>query len=68
MAYRCVKNQSKECDGCMACHPEVTYTYYCPVCGDEVEETVYTTIDGEVIGCENCVQARDPEGMLDGET
>ena len=66
MAYRCSRNSMKECEGCMACQQD--RTYYCPVCGDEVEENVFITLDGEVIGCENCVQAKDPEDILDGET
>lgn len=66
MAYRCCKNHSRECDGCMDCQPDITY--YCPLCGDEVQETVYVTSDGDVIGCENCVEAKDPEDVLDNET
>ena len=66
MAYRCKKNHYKECDGCMDCQSEVIY--YCPICGDEVIENVYISTDGEVIGCENCVQVKDPEDVFDGET
>lgn len=63
MAYMCIKNFSKECDGCMACKPE--RNYYCPVCGDEVAETVYVAADGEVVGCDGCIHTKDPEDMID---
>lgn len=66
MAYRCIKNHARECDGCMACKPE--RHYYCPICGDEVTETVYVAADGEVVGCDNCIQTKDPEDMIDDET
>lgn len=53
MAMIC-KNGCKECDGCMRCYEEPK-PYFCPVCGKEVEEFVYQT-DGEIIGCESCVE------------
>ena len=65
MAFRCIKNISLECDGCMDCTP--TPHYYCPVCGKEVFETVFLN-DGEIIGCENCVETREPYEVLDNET
>lgn len=66
MAYRCIKAQSKECDGCMECKPEEKY--YCPICGEEVFESVYVMADGDVVGCENCIQNKYPEDVLDAET
>lgn len=63
MAYRCIKNSSRECDGCMGCKPEKHY--YCPVCGEEVIETAYVAADGEVVGCESCISLKDPEDVLD---
>lgn len=38
--------------------------YYCPVCGERVLEVVYVTNDGEVLGCENCGQIKEPWEML----
>ena len=60
MAYMCVK-RDRECDGCMDCAPH----YYCPVCGEEISETVYVSEDGEVVGCDNCVEAKEPQEVLD---
>ena len=60
MAYYCEKNNSIECDGCGACHPDVHY--YCPVCGEEVYETVFVS-EGEIIGCENCAEIKEPHEM-----
>ena len=65
MAYRCKLNHSKECIGCMACEEETNY--YCPVCGEKVLETVYIDNSGNVIGCENCVETKEPEEMIDYE-
>ena len=64
MAYICILSGG-ECDGCMACKP--TSHYYCPICGKEVFETVYLN-DDEIIGCENCVETREPYEVLDNET
>lgn len=65
MAYRCVTNMARECDGCMECKP--TPHYYCPVCGEEVYEIVYADKNGEVIGCEHCVETYEPQEVLDSE-
>ena len=65
MGYYCEKNPSKECDGCMNCRPETHY--YCPVCRKEVFETVFVS-DGEVIGCENCAEIKEPHEVLENET
>ena len=64
MAYMCTIGRG-ECDGCMNCKP--TPHYYCPICGKEALETVYLN-DDEVIGCENCVETREPHEVLDYET
>lgn len=60
MAYRCVFRATKECDGCGGCDPPKKH-YYCPVCGAEIEETVYMDRDGDVVGCEHCVRGCEPE-------
>lgn len=56
MAYRCVKNHFRECDGCMSCKGE---SYYCPECGEAVEHYVYVNNDGTIIGCDNCINKKD---------
>ena len=28
----------------------------CPVCGEEWNEIVYRNLDGEIVGCENCIK------------
>ena len=38
--------------------------YYCPICGERVLEVVYVANDGEVLGCENCAQIKEPLEML----
>lgn len=65
MGYMCIK-ANRECDGCMGCKPEVRY--FCPICGKEIYETVFVTNDGEVIGCENCSQTKEPHEVLKYET
>ena len=66
VGYRCVKNASQECSGCMSCQPEKHY--YCPICGGEVFETVFVDNNKEVIGCENCAKIKEPYEVLDDET
>lgn len=61
MAYNC-KYGSRECDGCGRC--EEDQKYFCPICGEEVYETVFVTNDGEVLGCENCAQIKEPCDIL----
>ena len=65
MAFYCIKNHSKECDGCGGCNPETHY--YCPICGEEVFETVFVDNDGDVIGCENCAEIKEPHEVLKDE-
>lgn len=62
MAYRC-KRGNHECDSCGCCREE-SPSYYCPICGEEVYETVFVSNDGEVIGCENCAQIKEPCDMI----
>lgn len=64
MAYYCIKNSTKECDGCMCCKPDVRY--YCPVCDKEVYETVFVDKHGEIIGCENCTEIKEPHEVIEG--
>ena len=66
MAYMCEKYHNMECNGCMDCKPEPKY--FCPVCGKEVFETVFVTNEGEVLGCENCAQIKEPYELLENET
>lgn len=54
MAYRC-KHGFGECDSCGYCKSR---TVICPVCGEEVEETLYRR-DEEIVGCENCISTVD---------
>lgn len=65
MAYHCTSFMNKECDGCGACEPETHY--YCPVCGKEVYERVFVDNIGEVIGCENCAEIKEPHEVLENE-
>lgn len=66
MGFRCVKNPARECEGCMDCKP--TPHYYCPVCGEEVYETVFVDNDGEILGCEHCAETKEPHEVLESET
>jgi hypothetical protein len=50
----------------MDCRPEVHY--YCPICDAEVYETVFVNNEGEVIGCENCAEIKEPHEVLSDET
>ena len=65
MAYICKLNYCKECDGCMACQED--REYFCPICGEKVIETVYVDNNGNVIGCENCVETKEHGEMLEYE-
>ena len=65
MGYICIYG-SGECSGCMNCKPNPHY--YCPVCGKEVYDTVFVDNSGDVIGCENCAQIKEPYEVLDDET
>jgi hypothetical protein len=60
MAMICIRGG--ECTGCMDCRePE---EYYCPICGERVFEIVYVSTDGDVVGCENCVNTKEPYEVL----
>ena len=65
MGYICIKNSHEECDGCMACKEETHY--YCPNCGKEVFETLYVDNHREILGCENCVEIKEVEEILEDE-
>ena len=65
MSYRCV-NGHKECNGCMACQPDKIY--YCPICGEEVYESVFVDNSGNILGCDNCIQIKEPHEVLGDET
>ena len=56
---------NKECDGCGCCEPESHY--YCPICGEKIYETVFVDNGGDVIGCENCAQIKEPYEVLENE-
>jgi transcription elongation factor Elf1 len=49
----------------MTCKPEEHY--FCPICGQEVYETVFVANEGDVIGCDNCAQIKEPWEMLKDE-
>ena len=38
--------------------PPETATPICPECGEECEK-IYRSVNGEVIGCENCIREQD---------
>ena len=65
MGFMCEHGRG-ECDGCMECKPDIHY--YCPVCGEEVFETVFVDNDGDIIGCENCAEIKEPHEVFDNET
>ena len=65
MAFHCIKNSIHDCVGCMACKPESHY--YCPVCGEEVYDTVYVNTGGDIVGCENCTEIKEPYEVFDDE-
>jgi transcription elongation factor Elf1 len=50
----------------MDCKSDVHY--YCPICNAEVYETVFVNNEGEVIGCENCAEIKEPHEVLKNET
>ena len=49
----------------MGCKP--SRCFYCPVCGEEVYETVFVDKSGDVIGCENCAEIKEPHEVLKDE-
>lgn len=55
----------RNCDGCGNC--KKSRSYFCPVCGEEVYETIFVANDGEVIGCENCAQIKEPCDMIQSD-
>ena len=59
MAYMCIKVHNKECNGCMECKGS-NEPYYCEICGEEVCEKVYVSINGDIVGCENCIEEKEP--------
>ena len=65
MAYMCTRSITRECDACGNCKNQ--HRYYCPVCGEEVFETIFITYDGEILGCENCVLTKEPSEVFDDE-
>ena len=60
MAMTCI--HGGECDGCMAC--QEPQEYFCPICGEEVTETIYVSTEGDILGCENCVKVKEPSEVL----
>ena len=65
MAIMCKISINNECEGCMECQPSPHY--YCPICGNEVYETVFVDNSGDVIGCENCAEIKEPHEVLSNE-
>ena len=64
MAYSCTE-RNKECDGCGCCNSNLHY--YCPICGEEVLESVFVDNSGIVLGCDNCAQIKEPYEVLGDE-
>ena len=62
MAYMC-EYGGGECDGCGRC---VLKVIKCPVCGEEPESQLYRC-DGEIIGCDRCVETVDVEDYEEDE-
>lgn len=51
----------------MTVYTEPTRTVYrCPVCGEECE-TLYRTAQGDIVGCEECVETVDAWEVLGDE-
>lgn len=65
MSYMCRKGGIRECDSCGACQPDEHY--YCPVCGKEAYESVFVDSGDNVIGCDRCVEIKEPHEILRGE-
>ena len=65
MAYPCIKYGGKECDGCGDC--QANNEYYCPVCGELLDDTIYVSTEGDVVGCDSCVRTRHPSEVLNDE-
>lgn len=66
MALSC-KHGGRECDGCMSCQPERVQVC-CPMCGQVLRsgEHIYRLDNGDVLGCEHCVQRIEwEEALLD---
>ena len=66
MAYTCKRYYSKECDGCMECRPNPRY--YCPICGEEIWESVFVDNSGAILGCDHCVEIKEPQEVFGDET
>lgn len=59
MAYPCIHNQAKECDGCGACCDDNEEDdCYCEVCGEIIHEKIYISANGDVVGCDQCIEER----------
>ena len=41
-------------------------TYYCPICHEEVEDTLYVNDWNEIIGCPSCIHTKDVEDAFNG--
>lgn len=41
-------------------YPEEDEEPICPICGEECD-TMYTALDGEVLGCDCCVRSKEPD-------
>lgn len=65
MAYPCIKYGGKECDGCGDC--QANNEYYCPICGELLDDIVYVSTEGDVVGCDSCVGIKHPSEVFDDE-
>ena len=64
MGFMCEHGRG-ECTGCMDCRTEPCF--FCPVCGEEIEDTVFVDKDDDVIGCESCVKMKNPYEVFENE-
>ena len=65
MAYYCIKNGVRECDGCMSCRDEKSVC--CPVCDERIIEKAYVNRDNEIVGCKNCIREKEPYEVIEDE-
>lgn len=46
--------------------PPAEQDFYCPVCGAENPETIYTVFGQRAVGCDLCLCALEPREYLEG--
>ena len=43
------------------------YGYICQICGEEVECYLYYDCIGDLVGCDQCIEVKDVERILEAE-